>query len=48
MNIFLIVLVYDGNSAHVANACRKIGLFRENISFFVTALDLIRCFKQIK
>ena len=37
----------DRNSKHVAQALRKIGISEKKIRF-VTALDLIKCLKQIK
>ena len=38
------VLMLDGNSDHVAHACRKIDILREKNR----SLDLIKCLKQIK
>ena len=40
------VLILDGNSEHVAQPLRQLGLFGENK--FLTAIDLIKCLKQIK
>ena len=46
-NVYITVLILDGISEHVAHSLRKIGLFVVKI-LFLTALDLIKCFKQIK
>ena len=40
--------ILDGNSEHVAHVGRKIGLFGEKEIKFLTALELIKCLKQIK
>ena len=40
----VVLMVSDGNSEHVAQASRKIGLFGENNPLY----DLIKCLKQIK
>ena len=42
------VLMLDGNSEHVPHARIKISLSGEKKILFVTALDLIKCLKQIK
>ena len=42
------VLVLDGNSENVAHARSKNGSFLEKKNRFVTTLDLIKGFKQIK
>ena len=42
------VLISYGNSEHVAHARINIGIFGEKNVSFVTALDFIKCFKQIK
>ena len=41
--ILSMLLILDGTLGHVAHAWRKIGLFG-----FVTAVDLLKCLKQIK
>ena len=45
---YTMVLILDGNSEHDAHTCGKIGIFRAEKIRFVTALALIKCFKQIK
>ena len=45
--VMVMVLISDCNSEDVAHAFRDMGLFREKIQF-VTALDLIKCLRQIK
>ena len=44
----VMVLILDGNSESVAHAIRKICVFGEKKMRFMTALDLIKCLKQIK
>ena len=42
------VLILDGNAGHVAQACMKKVFLEKKKTRFVTALDLIKCLKQIK
>ena len=41
-------LILDGNSEHVAHAKKENRSFVKKKILFVTVLDLIKCFKQIK
>ena len=43
-----LLLILDGNSQHVAHASRKVGLFGEKKNQVGTALNMIKCFQQIK
>ena len=47
LDIFVMVLISDGNLEHVAHVWRKVSLFWKKIRLLI-ALDLIICLKQIK